>query len=62
VFDKQPMEPGKVYNIPATLWHTAVMAKGTKMVLIENASTGPDNSDVIPLTEEQIQQVRALIA
>ena len=62
VFDKQPMEPGKVYNIPATLWHNAVMEKGTKMVLIENASTGPANSDVISLSEEQIRQVRALLA
>ena len=56
------MEPGKVYNIPATLWHNAVMEKGTKMVLIENASTGPTNSDVISLSEEQIRQVRALLA
>ncbi len=62
VFDKQPMEKGKVYNIPATLWHNAVMAKGTKMVLIENASTGPANTDIVNLTEEQIREVRALLA
>ncbi len=62
VFNKQPMEPGKVYNIPATLWHNAVMEKGTKMVLIENASTGPANTDVVSLSDEQIRQVRALLA
>lgn len=31
------------------------------MVLIENANTGMDNSDVVSLNEEQIQQVRALV-
>lgn len=61
VFDKQPMEMGKIYNIPATLWHNAVMKKGTKMVLIENSSTSMDNSDVYDLSEEQIAEVRALI-
>ena len=61
VFDKQPMEFGKVYNIPATLWHNAVMEKGTKMVLIENASTSPENSDVVTLSAEQIQKVQTIL-
>ena len=61
VLDKQTMEMGKIYNIPATLWHNAVMKKGTKMVLIENSSTSMDNSDIYHLSEEQISAIRSIV-
>ena len=54
------MEPFKVYNIPATLWHNTVTRKDTKMVLIEDSSTGSHNSDVLSLKEDQIAQVKKL--
>lgn len=40
------MEPNKVYNIPATLWHNTVTCKDTKMILIEDSNTSMDNSDI----------------
>ncbi|MBC8586453.1 cupin [Youxingia wuxianensis] len=54
------MEPNKVYNIPATLWHNTVTKKDTKLILIEDSSTGADNSDVMPLTPEQIAKVKEI--
>ena len=60
VFSAVKMEPNKVYNIPATLWHNTVTQKDTKMILIEDSSTSMDNSDVCPLNPEQIEQIRAL--
>ena len=54
------MEPFKVYNIPATLWHNTVTARDTKLVLIEDSSTGSHNSDVLSLNEEQITRVKNL--
>lgn len=54
------MEPMKVYNIPATLWHNTVTRKDTKMVLIEDSSTGMENSDILKLNEEQIAKVKEL--
>lgn len=55
------MEPMKVYNIPATLWHNTVTQKDTKMVLIEDSSTGMDNSDILPLDAAQLAVVKNLV-
>lgn len=60
VIEKVEMEPMKVYNIPATLWHNTVTQKDTKMVLIEDSNTGMANSDILPLTEEQIAYVKSI--
>ena len=54
------MEPFKVYNIPATLWHNTVTRKDTKMALIEDSSTGMQNSNVLTLNKEQIARVKQL--
>ncbi|MDD3367974.1 MAG: cupin [Lachnospiraceae bacterium] len=59
-FDAVKMEPNKVYNIPATLWHNTITQKDTKMILMEDVSTSMDNSDVKDLTPEQIKEVQAL--
>ena len=55
------MEPLKVYNIPRTLWHNTVTMKDTKLILVEDSATGSANSDVLPLTPEQIVTVRKLV-
>ena len=54
------MEPLKVYNMPAGLWHNTVTCKDTKIVLIEDSSTGSHNSDVLTLKVEQIARVKEL--
>ena len=59
-FGAVKMEPDKVYNIPATLWHNTVTQKDTKMILIEDSSTSGENSDILPLTPEQISLVQDL--
>lgn len=61
-FSKVEMEPNKVYNIPATLWHNTITCKDTKMILIEDSNTSMANSDLYPLSAEQIAQVQALAA
>lgn len=59
---KVEMEPLRVYNIPATLWHNTVTRKDTKLALIEDSATGAANSEVIRLTQSQIATVRAMMA
>ena len=54
------MEPNKVYNIPATLWHNTITRKDTKMILIEDSNTSMDNSDIIALSAEQIETIKGL--
>ena len=60
VFSRTVMEPNKVYNIPATLWHNTVTQKDTKMILIEDSGTSMENSDIYPLSREQIVQIQEL--
>lgn len=55
------MEPNRVYNIPATLWHNTVTCKDTKMILIEDSNTSMENSDILNLSAEQIEEVKALV-
>ena len=59
-FGAVKMEKDKVYNIPATLWHNTITRKDTKMILIEDSSTSMDNSDILNLTEAQIEEMRSL--
>jgi mannose-6-phosphate isomerase-like protein (cupin superfamily) len=54
------MEKGKVYNIPQGLWHNTVTREDTKLILIEDSSTGSENSDVRDLTPEEIGTVKNL--
>jgi ureidoglycolate hydrolase len=56
------MEPLKVYNIPATLWHNTITRRDTKMVLVEDSSTGMTNSDVLNLSQEQIAVIKKLVS
>ena len=61
-FSKVVMEPYRVYNIPATLWHNTITRKDTKMILIEDSSTSMDNSDIYTLSPAQIEEIRTLYA
>ena len=60
VMEVEKMEPMKVYNIPATLWHNTVTQKDTKLILVEDSSTGMENSDILSLNEAQIAKVKEL--
>ncbi len=55
------MEPFKVYNIPQSLWHNTVTQKDTKMILIEDVSTGMENSDILDLTPAQMETLKSLV-
>jgi len=61
IFGAVKMEPQKVYNIPAALWHNTITQKDTKMILIEDSNTSMENSDILALGEGQIEIVRSLV-
>mgnify|MGYP001165603290 CR=1 FL=1 len=56
------MELDKVYNIPKGLWHNTITQQETKLILIEAASTSQQNSNVIPLSYDQIARAKELIS
>lgn len=60
-FGTVKMVPGKVFNIPATLWHNTITQKDTKMILIEDSNTSMENSDILKLDNNQIENIRSLV-
>jgi hypothetical protein len=60
VIEAEDMQPMKVYNIPSTLWHNTVTQKDTKLILVEDSSTGMENSDILNLNDAQIAKVKEL--
>lgn len=61
LIEKIRMEAGKVYSIPASLWHNTITEKNTKLILIENSSTSMENSDIFELSKEQIAFIQSII-
>ena len=55
------MEPYKLYTIPAGLWHNTVTERDTKLALIEDVSTGAENSDIRNLTEKEMGEIISLL-
>lgn len=47
------MEPGKVYNVPKGVWHSHILEKHTKVLVVENSDTTVENSPKVPLPEEK---------
>ncbi len=43
------LEKGKVYNVPKGMWHSHVLGKKTKVIVVENSDTVPENSPKVPL-------------
>lgn len=60
-FNSVKMVPGKVFNIPAALWHNTITQKDTKLILIEDSNTSMENSDILKLDKDQIDNIRSLI-
>lgn len=60
-FQKLPMVQGKVYAIPAGLWHNTITRPGVKLVLIEDCASAQSNSDILKLTPAQIAEATALL-
>jgi hypothetical protein len=56
------MERGRVYSIPAGLWHTTITRPGVKLALVEAPETGAANSDARRLSAAELEIARSAIA
>lgn len=43
----QEMETGKLYNVKRNAWHTILLSRDAKVLLVENGDTGEQNSEII---------------
>jgi hypothetical protein len=41
----QPLEPGKIYNVKRSVWHTIVLSQDGSVLIVENQNTSRENSD-----------------
>lgn len=55
------LEPYKMYNVKRGVWHTHTLSRDASVLIVENRSTGPDNSTEMYLGENQRKQLEALI-
>lgn len=39
------MEKGKVYNVPAGVWHHIVVSEDARVLVVENSDTSKENSE-----------------
>lgn len=54
-----PMEPGKVYNVPAECWFYSITQKDTKMMYVQDSNCSMENSDFADLTAEDVAYIQA---
>jgi len=47
------MEPGKVYNVKHSSWHTILLSRDASVLLVENRDVSPHNSEYVRLTMDQ---------
>lgn len=52
------MEKERLYVVPEKMWHFLVLEEGALALIVENANTGTENSDVVKLSKEQMKAVR----
>ncbi len=45
------LTPGRVYNVPRNLWHAVLTEPQSKLLIVENADTGEENSSYYPLAD-----------
>lgn len=46
------MKIGDVYNVKQNTWHTIILSKNAKVILVENEDTGNGNSNYHPLNRK----------
>jgi ureidoglycolate hydrolase len=49
----QVMEPGKIYNVKRSVWHTVVLSRDGSVLIVENRNTSRENSDYSTLDSVQ---------
>jgi hypothetical protein len=47
------LEPGKIYNVKQSVWHTVVLSRDGSVLIVENRDTSRENSNYSLLDQEQ---------
>ena len=49
----QVLEPGKIYNVKRSVWHSVVLSRDGSVLIVENRNTNTENSNYSPIDPEQ---------
>lgn len=55
------LEVGKVYTVPAGVWHTQSMSEDAKILLVESSGTVAENSPRRAVNDEQRKYIKSQI-
>lgn len=58
----QDLQPGKVYNVKRSTWHTHTLSKDASVLIVENDDTAEENSPEKKLTSQQQKKLVELTA
>ncbi len=52
-----PMQPGIIYNVKAASWHTVLLSRDAKVLIVENRDVDVHNSEYKPIPAEMRQAI-----
>lgn len=53
------MEAGKIYNVPAGIWHNLVATRDVRFLIVENRDTHLHDTEIRPITAAELAQLDA---
>ena len=53
------MAPGKIYNVPAGVWHNLVATRDVRFLIVENRDTHLRDTEIRPISEGELAQLDA---
>ena len=53
------METGKIYNVPAAVWHNLVTTRDVRFLIVENRDTHLNDTEIRPITQDELKQLDA---
>ena len=51
------MDMGKIYNVPAGVWHNLVATRDVSFLIVENRDTHIYDTEIRPITEDELAQL-----
>ncbi|MDE2855641.1 MAG: cupin domain-containing protein [Chloroflexota bacterium] len=53
------MRPGKIYNVPAGVWHNLVATRDVSFLIVENRDTHLHDTEIRPISGDELAQLDA---
>lgn len=51
------MDAGKIYNVPAGVWHNIVATRDVSFLIVENRDTHLHDTEIRPITDDELAQL-----